>query len=136
MAAQDLEAGVEQPFDYLIVQNRQAMLRSMDWTLKDNMADGVGAGVGDENAESCGVDRLLRIPLVVRPMLLVDEPGGLAVPRPVCPVLHELRGDGVCREGAQARGASRPASEFVDGSPYLAARVREVDGIDSFLCRG
>jgi len=26
------------------------------------------------------------------------------------PVLHELRGDGVCRDGAQARGVSRPAS--------------------------
>ena len=28
----------------------------------------VGAGVGDENAESCGVVRLLRIPLVIRPL--------------------------------------------------------------------
>jgi len=27
---------------------------------------GVGAGVGDENAESCGVVRPLRIPLVIR----------------------------------------------------------------------
>jgi len=29
------------------------------------------------------------------------------------------------RRGTQARGASRPASKFVDGSPCLAARVRE-----------
>ena len=63
--------------------------------------------------------------------LLVDEPGGLAAPGPVCPVLHELRGDGVCRDGAQTRGASRPASKFVDGSPCPAAGVREVDGIPS-----
>jgi len=36
-------AGVEQPFDCLIVQNRQSMqsmMRSMDWTLEDNMVDG------------------------------------------------------------------------------------------------
>jgi len=31
---------------------------------------------------------------------------------------------------------SRPASEFVDGAPRLAARVREVDGIDSFFPSG
>ena len=104
MAALDLEADVGQPFDCLIVQNRQdvqSMRRSMHWTLEDNMVDGlffcptltgrrgshtsfvqtgaetpdtgaqavkpetqcsweghsrrVGAGVGDENAESCGV---------------------------------------------------------------------------------
>ena len=29
---------------------------------------GVGAGVGDENAESCGVVQPLRIPLVIRPL--------------------------------------------------------------------
>ena len=40
---------------------------------------------------------------------------------------------GVFRDGAQARGASRPASEFVDGAPRLAARVREVDVVDSLL---
>jgi len=28
----------------------------------------VGAGVGDENAESCGVVRPLRIPLLIRPL--------------------------------------------------------------------
>ena len=39
---------------------------------------------------------------------------------PVCPVLHELRGDRICWDGAQARRASRPASKFVDGSPRLA----------------
>jgi len=65
--------------------------------------------------------------------LLVDEPGGLAAASPLCPVLHELRGDGICRDGAQARGASRPASKVVDGYPHLAARVREFDGVDSFL---
>jgi len=37
-------AGVEQPFICLIVQNRQAMQsmrRLMDWTLEDNMIDGL-----------------------------------------------------------------------------------------------
>jgi len=29
---------------------------------------GMGAGVGDENTESCGVVRPLRIPLVIRPL--------------------------------------------------------------------
>ena len=44
MAALDLGADVEQPFDCLIVQNCQAMQfmgRSMDWTLEDNMAGGL-----------------------------------------------------------------------------------------------
>ena len=44
LAALDLGAGVEQPFGCLIVQNRQAvqsMRRSMDWTLEDNMVDGL-----------------------------------------------------------------------------------------------
>ena len=59
--------------------------------------------------------------------LLVDESGRFTIPSPVCPVLHKLR------DGAQARGASRPASKFIDGSPCLAARVREVDGVDRFL---
>jgi len=42
LAALDLGAGVEQPFNYLIVQHRQAiqsMGRSKDWTLEDNMVD-------------------------------------------------------------------------------------------------
>ena len=36
--------GVEQPFDFLIFQNRQTMQsmgRSIDWTLEDNMVDGL-----------------------------------------------------------------------------------------------
>jgi len=40
----DLGTGVEQPFDCLIVQHRQAvqsMRRSMDWTLEDNMVSGL-----------------------------------------------------------------------------------------------
>ena len=40
LAAFDLRTGVEQPFDCLIVQNRQAVQfirRSMDWTLEDSM---------------------------------------------------------------------------------------------------
>ena len=44
LAALDFGAGVEQPFGCLIVQNRQAvqsMGRSMDWTLEDNMVDGL-----------------------------------------------------------------------------------------------
>jgi len=65
--------------------------------------------------------------------LLVDEPGGLAAPSLVCSVFHELRDDGVCRDGALAKRASRPASKFVDYSPHLAARVREIDGINCFL---
>jgi len=42
LAALNLGAGVEQPFDCLIVHNRQAvqsMRRSVDWTLEDNMVD-------------------------------------------------------------------------------------------------
>ena len=65
--------------------------------------------------------------------LFVDEPGGLTAASLVCPVLHKLRGDGICLDGAQARGASRAASKFADCSPRLAAGVREVDGVDSFL---
>jgi len=44
LAARDLGAGVEQPFDCLFVQNRQvvqSMGRSMCWTLEDNMVDGL-----------------------------------------------------------------------------------------------
>ena len=44
LAALDFGAGVEQPFGCLIVQNRQVVQsigRSMDWTLKDNMVDGL-----------------------------------------------------------------------------------------------
>ena len=43
MAALDLGADVEQPFDCLIVQKRQtvqSMRRSMNWTLEENMLDG------------------------------------------------------------------------------------------------
>jgi len=44
MAALDLGAGVQQPFDCLIVQNRQAvqsMRRSMDSTLENNLVVGL-----------------------------------------------------------------------------------------------
>jgi len=44
LAALDLGAGVEQPFNCLIVQNRQnvqSMRRSMEWTFEDNMVDGL-----------------------------------------------------------------------------------------------
>ena len=54
-------------------------------------------------------------------------------PHSCVPRSSQLRDYGVCRDGAQARGASRPASKFVDGSLGLAARVREVDVINSFL---
>jgi len=43
LAALDLGAGVEQPIDYLIIQNRQAIQsigRAMDWTFED-MFDGL-----------------------------------------------------------------------------------------------
>jgi len=52
--------------------------------------------------------------------LFVDELGGLAITSLVCPVLHQLEGDGMYRDGAQAGVGSRPASMFVDGSPCLA----------------
>ena len=71
------------------------------------------------------------LPLVGQ--LLVEQPGGPAVASLVCPVLHQLRGDGICRDGSHAGGASRPASKFLDCSPRLAGGVREVDGVDSFL---
>ena len=41
-ATLDLRAGVEQPFNYLIAQNHQAMQsmgKTMDWTLENNMVD-------------------------------------------------------------------------------------------------
>ena len=44
MAALDLGAGVQQPFDCLIVQNRravQSMRRSMDSTLENNLVVGL-----------------------------------------------------------------------------------------------
>ena len=44
LAALDIGAGVERPFNCLIVQNLQAMQsmgRSMDWTLEDDMVDGL-----------------------------------------------------------------------------------------------
>jgi len=44
LAALDLGADVEQPFNCPIVQDRQAvqsMGKSMDWTLEDNMVDGL-----------------------------------------------------------------------------------------------
>jgi len=44
LAALDLGAGFEQPFNCLIIQNRhavQSMGRSMDWTLEDNMVNGL-----------------------------------------------------------------------------------------------
>jgi len=64
---------------------------------------------------------------------LVDQPGGLAIPGPVCHFLHKLRSNGICRDVALAQGAPRPASKFVDGSPRLVARAQEIDGVDSFL---
>ena len=65
--------------------------------------------------------------------LLVDEPGGLVVAGLVCPVLHELPGDRICRDGAQARGASRPASKFVE-SLLPVSLLTSCIGIFFFLC--
>jgi len=44
LAALDVETDVEQPFDYLVVQNREAVQSvemSLDWTLEENMVDGL-----------------------------------------------------------------------------------------------
>jgi len=41
LAALDFGADVEQPFNCLIVQNRQAVEKSMDWILEDDMVDGL-----------------------------------------------------------------------------------------------
>jgi len=54
LAALDLGAGVEKPFDCLIVQNSQAMQsmrRSMDWTLEDNMVDSCSSAPHSQGAE-------------------------------------------------------------------------------------
>jgi len=54
LAALDLGAGVEQPFDWLIVQNSQAMQstgRWMDWTLEDNMVAGHSSAPHSQTAE-------------------------------------------------------------------------------------
>ena len=52
-AALDLAASVEQSFHCLIVQNRQALqsMRSMDWTLEDNMVDGFSFAPHSQVAE-------------------------------------------------------------------------------------
>ena len=55
----DLGAGVEQPFDSLIVQNRQSMQsmrRSMAWTFEDNMVDSLffcGCSAAVKSDPSC-----------------------------------------------------------------------------------
>jgi len=46
--------------------------------------------------------RCWNLPLVGQ--LLVDEPGGLAAARLVCPVLHELRGNGIFAKTGHRRG--------------------------------
>jgi len=53
---------------------------------------------------------------------LVDELGGIVALCPVCPILHELRGDIVCRDGPQARGASRPVSRPVTSLGHQVRR--------------
>ena len=52
-AALDLAASVEQSFHCLIVQNRQALqsMRSMDYTLEDNMVDGFSFAPHSQVAE-------------------------------------------------------------------------------------
>jgi len=55
------------------------------------------------------------------------------VPGRMFPVLYKLRGHGVFRDLAHAKTASRPSSDFVDGAPRLAGRVRQVDRVESFL---
>ena len=49
------------------------------------------------------------------------------------PFFTSCKGDGVFRVRANAGRVSRPASKLVDCSSRLAAGVREVDGVDSFL---
>ena len=116
LASLDFRAGVEQPFGCLIVQNHQAVQsvgRSINWTLEDDMVDGlfcatltgrrggpspfvpagaktpdtgaegvksdpgssweghsgcVCTGIWNWSAESCGVVRPLRVPLMIRPL--------------------------------------------------------------------
>jgi len=67
--------------------------------------------------------------------LLVDEPGGLVAPSPMCPVLHELQRDGICRDRGTGERSFQTCQycKFVDGSARLAVKVQEVDGIYSFL---
>jgi len=50
----DLGAGVEQPFDCFVIQNRDAMhstRRSTDWTMEDNMVDGCSSEPHSQGAE-------------------------------------------------------------------------------------
>jgi len=64
-------AGVEQPCDCLIVQNRQAMQsmrRSMDWTLEVNMVDVCSSAPDSQTADEaiphlCKQERKLKIPV-------------------------------------------------------------------------
>ena len=55
-------------------------------------------------------------------------------PLVVCPLFFKsCEATEFCRDGAQAKGPSRPASKFIDGAPRLAVRERAVDKLDSFL---
>ena len=54
------QAGVETPVRRRLIRTQALLGRATP--------GGLGAGVGDENAESCGVVRPHRIPLVIRPL--------------------------------------------------------------------
>jgi len=47
----------------------------------------------------------------------------------MCPILHELRGDGVCQDGIQVKGASRPVSELIDGAPRRGGAIGAITPI-------
>jgi len=62
LAAPDLGAGVEQPFNWLIIQNRQAMQsmwKSMEWTLENNMVDSFFLMRNTDKPQKAGADLLL-----------------------------------------------------------------------------
>ena len=62
---------VDKPVNFYSFQNNFASLKGPKWVLfrlKRFLLEAHFGGVGDENAESCGVVRPLPIPLVTRPV--------------------------------------------------------------------
>jgi len=61
--------GIRTPFVQIWAETPDAeVVKSDPGSSGEGRFEGVGAGVGDENTEFCGVVRPLRIALVVRPM--------------------------------------------------------------------
>ena len=97
LAELDFGAGIEQPFGCIIVQNHQAVQRSIDWALEDDMLDGLffcatltgrrgghtpfvqaGAETSDAGAEAINPDQALLGKVI--PVVCVPVSGMVCVP--------------------------------------------------------